>query len=456
MSEENALGREKISSLVLRIAIPSMLAQFVSVLYSIVDRMFVGNIPGIGDLCLAGVGISGPIVTMISAFASLVGIGGTPLIGIALGEGNKEKARKILANCFVMLVGISVVVTFTSLILRRPMLMLFGASDVTLPYAESYFTIYVSGTIFALLSTGMYQFVIAQGFAKTGMCSVILGAVLNIILDPVFIYVFDMGVRGAATATVISQAASTCFVLTFLLKKADIRITFGGYHARVMLRVLTLGITPFLIIAMDNVMIISMNSLLQRYGGENGDFLVTVNTIVQSFMLVMTMPLGGISGGTQCILSYNYGAGYSDRVLKAQKYIVSLCILYTAVLFVLARVAGPLFASLFTTDPAINAEACRAIRICTIFAVPLGIQYEIVDGFTGMGQVQMSLPLSFWRKGVYFIALFMIPLFFEANMIFYAEPISDILAVSLSIPLYCTQIKKILKKREESRPTYEA
>ena len=223
-----------------------------------------------------------------------------------------------------------------------------------------------------------------------------------------------------------------------------------------MLRVLALGITPFLIIAMDNVMIISMNSLLQRYGGAQGDFLVTVNTIVQSFMLVMTMPLGGISGGTQCILSYNYGAGYSDRVLKAQKYIVILCMLYTAVLFVLARVAGPLFASLFTTDPAINAEACRAIRICTIFAVPLGIQYEIVDGFTGMGQVQMSLPLSFWRKGVYFIALFLIPLFFEANMIFYAEPISDILAVSLSIPLYLTQIKKILRKREEARPTYEA
>ena len=456
MKEENALGSEKISSLVMRIAIPSMLAQFVSVLYSIVDRMFVGNIPLNGDLCLAGVGVSGPIVTMISAFASLIGIGGTPLIGIALGEGNKDRARKILANCFVMLVGISVAVTIASLILRRPMLLLFGASEVTLPYAEAYFTIYVSGTIFALLSIGMYQFVIAQGFAKTGMCSVVLGAVLNIILDPIFIYVFDMGVRGAATATVISQAASTLFVLTFLLKKAEIRITFGGYSFKTMLRVLTLGITPFLIIAMDNVMIIAMNSLLQRYGGENGDLLVTVNTIVQSFMLVMTMPLGGISGGTQCILSYNYGAGYSDRVLKAQRYIFGLCIVYTGILFVLARVAGPLFASLFTADPEINAQACRAIRICTIFAIPLGIQYEIVDGFTGMGQVQMTLPLSFWRKGAYFIALFLIPLFADASMIFYAEPISDILAVSLSIPMYIVMIRKILRKREASVSHYEA
>ncbi len=448
MKEENALGREKVSSLVLKIAIPSMLAQFVSVLYSIVDRMFVGNIPMAGDLCLAGVGVCGPIVTMIGAFASLVGIGGTPLMGIALGEGNKEKAQKILANCFVMLVGVSVVVTIASLLLKRPMLLLFGASDVTLPYAEAYFTIYVCGTIFALLSIGMYQFVVAQGYAKTGMCSVILGAVLNIILDPVFIYIFDMGIRGAAVATVISQAASTLFVVTFLLRKADIRITFGGYHLRVMSRVLVLGITPFLIIAMDNIMIISMNGLLQKYGGADGDFLVTVNTIVQSFMLVLTMPLGGISGGTQCILSYNYGAGYSDRVLKAQKYIVGLCIVYTGVLFVLARAAGPLFVSLFTSDPEINAQACRAIRICTIFAVPLGIQYEIVDGFTGMGQVQMSLPLSFWRKGVYFFSVFLIPMVADASMIFYAEPISDILAVAVSIPMYLMMIQKILRKRE--------
>ena len=448
MKEENALGSEKISRLVMRIAIPSMLAQFVSVLYSIVDRMFVGNIPGAGNLCLAGVGVCGPIVTMISAFASLVGIGGSPLMGIALGEGDREKARKILSNCFIMLVGISAVVTLGALWLRRPMLLLFGASAVTLPYAESYFTIYVCGTVFALLSIGMYQFVVAQGFAKTGMCSVILGAVLNILLDPIFIYVFHMGIRGAAAATVISQAASALFVVTFLLRKADIRITFGQYHLRVMGRVLGLGITPFLIIAMDNLMIISMNSLLQKYGGAKGDFLVTVNTIVQSFMLVMTMPLGGISGGTQCILSYNYGAGYSDRVIQAQKYITALCAGYTALLFVLARVAGPLFASLFTSDPQINAEACRAIRICTIFAVPLGIQYEIVDGFTGMGQVQMSLPLSFWRKGVYFAAIFLIPLVAEANMIFYAEPISDILAVAVSIPLYFKNIRKILRRRE--------
>ncbi len=449
MKMENDLGHDRISRLVLRIALPSMLAQFVSVLYSIVDRMFVGNIPGVGPESLAGVGVCGPIVTMIGAFAFLVGIGGTPLMGIALGEGNKEKASSILANCFVMLCAISVVVTGLALAFREPMLRLFGASEVTYPYAEAYFSVYVMGTVFALLSIGMYQFVIAQGYAKVGMCSVILGAVLNIILDPVFIYVFHMGVRGAATATVISQAASAAFVILFLLGRAHITISFGGYSYKIMLRVLKMGVTPFMIIAADNIMLITMNALLQKHGGANGDTLITVNTIVQSFMLVMTMPLGGISGGTQCILSYNYGAGFSDRVLKAQRYIAAMCAGYTAILFVLARVAGGAFASLFTADAAIKEQACWAIRVCTLMAVPLGVQYSIVDGFTGMGQIQMSFPLSFWRKAVYFVAVFLIPTVAEAHMIFYAEPISDVLSVLVSIPVYLFSIKKILSKREK-------
>ncbi len=448
MKMENDLGRDKISRLVLRIALPSMLAQFVNVLYSIVDRIFVGNIPGTGDLSLAGVGVCGPIVTMISAFAFLVGVGGTPLIGIALGENNREKASRILANCFAMLVGISLLVTAAVLALKGPMLRIFGASEQTFPYANAYFTVYVSGTIFALLSIGLYQFVIAQGYAKIGMFSVILGAVLNMILDPIFIFVFHLGVRGAAMATVLSQAASTTFVLTFLLKKSNITITFGGYNSRIMLRVLKLGVTPFLIIAADNIMLIAMNALLQKYGGTRGDMLITVNTIVQSFMLLLTMPLGGISGSTQCILSYNYGAGHSDRVLKAERYIMALCMGYTTILFILARVAGHVFVSLFTTDPELNAAACRAIRICTLMAIPLGAQYAIVDCFTGMGQVQISLPLSFWRKAVYFTALFLIPTVADASMIFYAEPISDIIAPMISVPLYFWVIRRILRKRE--------
>lgn len=449
MKKENDLGNDKISRLVFKIAIPSMLAQFVSVLYSIVDRMFVGNIPLNGDLSLAGVGICGPVVTMIGAFSFLIGIGGTPLMGIALGEGNRKKASNILANCFVMLCTIAVILTPIVLLFKEPMLRLFGASDITYPYAEAYFTIYISGTIFALLSLGMYQFVIAQGYAKVGMCSVILGAVLNIILDPIFIYVFKMGVRGAALATVLSQVASAFFVLFFLFKKADIKITFKGYSYKIMLRVLKFGLSPFIIIAMDNLMIIAMNALIQKYGGASSDTLITINTIVQSFMLVVTMPLGGISGGTQCILSYNFGAGNSQRVLKAQKFIFFLCVSYTTLLFIGARVFGSLFVSLFTSDQALNIQACKAINICTLGIIPLGLQYAIVDGFTSMGQVQLSLPLSFFRKGIYFISVFLIPVIFDATKIFYAEPISDFLSIIVSLILYFAVIKRILRKREK-------
>lgn len=450
MKMENDLGRDKISSLVIKIAIPSMLAQFISVLYSIVDRMFVGNIPQVGELSLAGVGVCGPVLTMIGAFAFWVGIGGTPLMGIALGEGNHKRASKILANCFVILCCMAVGVTALALILREPMLRLFGASDVTYPYAEQYFTVYVSGTIFALLSTGMNQFIIAQGYAKTGMFSVVIGAVMNILLDPLFIFGFHMGVRGAALATILSQAVSMSFVLLFLLKKSNVTITFRGYNWGIVGRVLKLGVAPFLIIAMDNVMIISMNALLQKYGGAHGDALISCNTIVQSFMLVLTMPLGGISGGTQSILSYNYGACNTERVLKAERYIAGICMTYTMVMFILARLAGSIFVSLFTSDPELTVSSLRAIRICTAMAIPLGLQYALVDCFTGMGQVQVSLPLSFWRKGVYFVALFAIPQFQDASMIFYAEPISDILCICASLPTYCIMIRKILKKREET------
>ena len=451
MRVENDLGQDNVPRLVWRIAIPSMLAQFVSVCYSIVDRIFVGNIPQVGDVSLAGVGICGPIVTMIGAFAYLVGIGGTPLMGISLGERNKERASRIMANCFLMLCITAILITAIVIPLRGPMLRLFGASDVTYPYAEKYFIIYISGTIFALLSSGMNQFIICQGYAKVGMFSVMIGAVMNVVLDPVFIYLLDMGVSGAALATIISQAVSAAFVLRFLLGNGtDVKLAFRKLDPMIVKRVLSLGFAPFAIIALDNVMIIAMNALLQKHGGAQGDTLITVNTIVQSFMLVMTMPLGGISGGTQSILSYNYGACRSDRVILAQKYIMGLCALYTGLLFVLARVAGPLFAALFTSDPMLNAQACRAIRICTIGAIPLGIQYAIIDGFTGMGQVQLSLPLSLWRKTVYFVSIFLLPVFFGAESVFYAETISDFVGPVVSVTVYLLTIHKILRKRELS------
>lgn len=450
MVMENDLGKDNVWKLVWRIAIPSMLGQFVSVFYSIVDRMYVGNIPNVGDLALAGVGVCGPVVTMVGSVAFLVGVGGSPLMSISMGENNMEKARKILANCFLMICVFSVLLMAVVLPLRRPMLMLFGASEATYPYADAYFTTYMFGTLFALIANGMNQFVICQGFAKAGMKSVILGAVLNIVLDPIFIFGLKMGVTGGALATVISQMASAAYVLRFLFSYlVPVRITFGGYDWKIVGKVLTMGFTPFVIIAIDNVMIIAMNAVLQKYGGAaNGDMLVTCATIVQSFMLIVTMPLGGISGGTQTILGYNYGARQIQRVKDAQKYIVMLCAGYTAIMFVLARLVGPLFVRLFTQDAMLAEKAVWAIGVCTLAIIPLGVQYELVDGFTAIGKVNISLPLSFWRKLVYFVALFILPAIWGAEAIFYAEPISDVVGPFTTMAVYGLTMNKILKRRQ--------
>ena len=446
MKLENNLGSDPIKKLVWRIAIPSMLAQFVSVLYSIVDRIYISNIPEIGDVALAGVGVCGPVVTLLGAFASLIGIGGAPLMSIRMGEGREKEASRIVANSFLMLCIFSVVLMITAFSLRRVMLPIFGASDATYPYAEAYFTVYLWGTAFNLLSLGMNQFIICQGYAKKGMVSVVLGAVLNIILDPIFIFALNMGVWGAALATVLSQLAGCIYVLIFLLgPNVPIPIRFGGYSIKLMGRILLNGIIPFLIISIDSVMIIAMNAVLQQYGGaELGDRLITCATIAQSFMLVVTMPLGGISGGTQTILAYNFGAHNRERILQAQKYILLMCIGYTILLFLLSRLAGPLFVSLFTRTPDLAEEAFSAIKIYTLAIIPLGAQYELVDGFTGMGQVKLALPLSAFRKIVYFVALFWLPKHFGAWATFYAEPISDILGPIVSAIVYVLAIRKLL------------
>lgn len=449
MKRVNDLGRDPIRTLVLRVALPSMLAQFVSVFYSIVDRMYIGNIPEIGDTALAGVGICGPIVTLVGAFAFLVGVGGAPLMSIRLGEQDREAAERILANCFLMLLLLSVVLTITSLLLREKLLMWFGASPVTFPYANAYITIYLMGTVFALMSSGLNQFIVCQGFANAGMRSVLLGAVLNIALDPVFIFLLDMGVRGAALATVLSQMASCAYVLLFLFgQRPPVRITFGGYQLKIVRSILTVGFTSFIIIAMDNGMIIAMNAILQRYGGAGeGDMLVTCATIMQSFMLMVTMPLGGITGGTQSILGFNYGARRPDRVLEAQRYIALLCIAFTAVFFLVAQLIPQAFVLIFTRDPAYVSMASRAIRIFTLGIIPMGLQYTIVDGFTGMGVVRASLPLSFWRKGLYFVSLFVLPALFGAQAVFFTGPIADFGGTAVSVTVYLLTIKRILGRR---------
>lgn len=446
MKIENNLDTDQIRGLVWRLAFPSMLAQFVSVLYSIVDRMYIGNIEGTGGLALAGVGICGPIVTLITSFASWIGVGGAPLMSIRLGQKNEKGARQIVANCFCLLSAMAVGIMTLAYIFKNALLTWFGASPAIFPYANEYLSWYLMGTVFALLSTGMCQFIICQGFAKMGMLSVVVGAACNIVLDPVFIFALGMGVKGAAIATVISQMASCAMVLRFLLgHRPLVRITFGGYRARVMKQVLVVGLSPFLIIASDSVLIILMNTMIQHYGGAaDGDMLLTCNTIVQSFMLMITMPLGGITGGTQTIMGYNYGAGRSDRIRRAERHILLLGILFTAVMFLIAQGFPQYFVSIFTRDPVYTRVTGWAVRAYTLCIIPLAVQYTVVDGFTGMGIARAAISLSMIRKLVYLIAMLVLPAIGGAPAIFYAEPISDMLGCLLSIATFLLLSGRVL------------
>lgn len=446
MKLENNLDTDDVKGLVWRLAIPSMLAQFVSVFYSIVDRMYIGNIPEIGEAALAGVGICGPIVTLVSSFAFLIGVGGAPLMSIRLGEKNERAASQILANCFCMLAVLSLVLTIVSMALRGRLLWWFGAGANTFDYAYEYITIYLLGTVFALMTTGLNQFVICQGFAKAGMLSVVLGAISNIILDPIFIFGLEMGVQGAAIATVLSQMVSCIFVLWFLFSdRIPIRITFRGYDWQIMKRVIAIGMTPFIIIAMDNLLIIAMNSVIQRYGsGGQGDTLLTCATILQSFMLIVTMPLGGITSGTQTILGYNYGARRPDRIIQAEKAIFKMGFVFTAVMFLIAQLIPGVFVRIFTRKEEYIHLTEWAIRIYTLGIIPLSAQYTIVDGFTGMGISRVAISLSMFRKIVFFAGVFLIPVFFGIEAVFYTEPLSDFLGSAVSVTAFLILFKRII------------
>lgn len=447
---ENNLGTDDIKKLVPRIALPAMLAQFVNVFYSIVDRMYIGNIPEVGEAALAGVGICGPIVTMISAFAAWIGIGGAPLMSIKMGEKNRKGAEQILANCFLLLLIMSVLITGAGFLVKDKILTVFGATEGIFPYADIYMSIYIIGTVFAILSLGLNQFIICQGFAGIGMCSVIIGAVCNIVLDSVFIFGFEMGVAGAAAATVVSQGASCAFTLCILFsKKVPVRITFKKLDSSICKRVLILGLAPFLIILFDNVLIIIQNIMLKKYGGADSDLLLTCNTIVQSFMLIITMPLSGISGGTQSILGYNYGAGNSSRIKQAEKQIMKTALIFCTIMFLLAQTGAEYFVWIFTRDAAYIQMTESFIRIYTLGVIPLAVQYVFVDGLTGMGIAKVALPLSFIRKGIYIALVVILSVFAGASQMFWAEPVSDVVAPIITAAVFLLMIPKILRTREE-------
>lgn len=453
MSHTTDLGKDRIPILVLKLASPSMIAQFVTVLYSIIDRMFIGNIPKIGDAALAGVGVCGPIVTLLTSFGTLIGLGGSILMTMRMGAGRKKQAESILAHSFALLVVFSAVLTVLFLVSKRYLLNWFGASPATFPYADSYLTIYTAGTFFALLAIGLNYFITCQGFPAIGMITVLIGAVTNIILDPVFIFVLDMKVAGAAIATVIAQFASCAFAFCFLTgKKIPIKITRlrkKTFSPLIVKKIIGLGISPFLILATDSVIIIVLNTVLQKYGGpKEGDILITCATIVQSYMMLITGPMLGISSGTQAILSYNYGARNIKRVKKAEKYVLILCLCFTTLMFLLSRIVPEYFIRIFTKD-ALQLQLCTwGIGVFTLMIIPLSFQYVFVDGFTALGRSKTALVLSLWRKGDYMLFTIVLPIFFGAKSAFYAQPLADGIGAVMSTIAFLLIFRKHLEKRE--------
>ena len=434
---------------IIEVAVPMILAQLLNLLYNVVDRIYIGRIPEVGTTALTGVGLCFPIISLITAFTYLYGNGGAPLCSMERGKGNDEEAEHLMGNAFTLLIGTGIVLTIIGLIFYKPILYLFGASDDTFPYAGSYIRIYLLGTVFALLATGMNQFIICQGFAKVGMKSVLIGAVCNIILDPVFIFGCHMGVRGAAVATVLSQMASCAYVLRFLFsRRAPVRITFGEYDWQIMKRVLLIGLSPFLIIAFDNILIIALNTVIQKYGGaEQGDMLLTCMTIVQSFMLMVTMPLGGITSGTQTILGYNYGARRPERIKKAEVHIAALGLVFTTVMFLIAHTIPQFFVRIFTQNETYVELTVWAIKIYTLGIIPLAAQYTVVDGFTGMGIARVAITLSMFRKMIFLGGAFLIPATMGIKYIFYTEPVSDFISAAVSVVIYFLVIDRIINRK---------
>lgn len=439
------LGKDNIFSLVLKLALPSMLAQFVNVLYNIVDRMFIGNIPNIGDIALAGVGVCSPIVTMLTSFGSLIGVGGSVYMATKMGRGDMQKAKEIMYNSFVCLLGLSFVLTIVFLFTKGYLLNWFGASSETFVYANRYVTIYTLGAVFAIFSLGMNYFITCQGFAGIAMFSVIIGALTNIVLDYVFVFKLGMEVPGAAWATVISQMLSCCWIMRFIFgKKIKIRVEKQPISAAVISRICKLGFSPFIILATDSIILIILNTVLQYHGGRDmGDKLISAATIVQSYMLMISGPLIGITTGTQAIISYNYGAQSRERVMTAVKYIMTLAVSFCAVMFVISRVAPQYFVLLFTQNERAVRLAKWSIQAYTLGIIIMALQYESVDALTALGQTKVSLFLSLFRKSTFVAMTLLLPILFNAQATFYAETVADSVCGLLSFYVFTNILKNL-------------
>lgn len=447
-NDRDFLGREPLGKLLMKLALPTVLAQIINMLYNLVDRIYIGHIPKEGALALTGVGVCMPLIMIVTAFASFVGFGGAPRASIFMGKGEKEAAEKTLGNCFVMQIIVSVLLTAALLLWNRDFLMAFGASENTIEYGVAYMNIYAIGTIFVQLTLGMNAFITAQGFAKTGMLSVLIGAVANIVLDPIFIFGLGMGVRGAALATILSQAMSCIWVLAFLFgKKTNLRIQTKNLRLEreTVLPSLELGLSTFIMQASESVISICFNSSLLRYGG---DIAVGAMTILTSVMQFAMLPLQGLGQGAQPIISYNYGAGNRDRVKGAFKLLLRSSLCYSTVLWVLVMAFPKMFAVMFTSDRELLDFTSGALRIYMACLILFGIQMACQMTFTSLGNAKASIIVAVMRKFILLIPLiYIMPHIVsdQTTAVYMAEPVADFLAVSFTSVLFTFQFRKMLR-----------
>ena len=446
--EGTDLGTEPVGKLLIKLAFPAIIAQMVNLLYNMVDRIYIGHIPGTGDVALTGLGLCFPIIMIITAFSSLIGTGGAPRAAIFMGKGHDNEAERILGNCTSALVLTAVVLTVVMEIVAEPVLRLFGASSVTLPYALSYMRIYVFGTICVMLALGLNSFITTQGFSKIGMKTVIIGAVCNLILDPILIFGFNMGVRGAALATILSQGISAIWVIRFLTgrkTKLKIRKKNLKIQASVLLPVLALGISPFIMTATESILNVAFNSSLSRYGG---DIAVGAMTILSSVMQLQFMPVQGLGQGAQPILSYNYGAKKIDRVKKSCRILIISCLLYTFVFWGFVQMFPEILVRLFNNNsPELISTTAWALRIYMAGTGVFGIQMAIQQIFMALGQAKLSLLIACMRKIILLIPLiYILPHFFVDKVfaVFLAEPAADLLSVIIASVLFAANYRKIL------------
>lgn len=440
------LGTGSVGKLLIKLALPAIVAQMVNVLYNIVDRIFIGRMAN-GELAMAGVGVAFPIIMIISAFSSLVGMGGAPLAAIKMGEKDKDGAEKIMTNSFIMLIIVGAVLTIIFAVFKTPMLWAFGASDKTIGFANDYLTIYLIGTVFVQIALGMNPFINTQGFAKTGMITVLVGAVINTILDPIFIFGFNMGVKGAALATIIAQIVSALWVVVFLFGKKSILKIRKKYFIpdyKVVLSTMALGISPFIMQSTESLVLISLNNKLQVYGG---DLAVGAMTIMSSIMQIVLLPLMGLTQGAQPIISYNFGSKQLNRVKETFKLLLKSCLTYTVIMWALLMLFPGTFVAIFNNKPQLVEITSWSIRIFFAGIFLFGAQIACQQTFLALGQAKISLMLALLRKVVLLIPLiFILPRFFSNKLggVLMAEPIADILAALTTIACFRAFYRNIL------------